>query len=61
MEENQTTIDMEPRKAVTSDPITLPEELEPPKSDRETTKLLDDDTQNSKPVGSIKTINNIIM
>ena len=44
MEDNQTTIEIEPTKALTSEPIKFP----------------DDDAQNSKPVGGIKTINNII-
>ena len=47
MEDNQTTIEMEthPPKPPTSESI----------------ELSDDDAQNSRPVGSIKTINNIII
>ena len=46
MEDSQTTVEMEtrPPKTLTSDPNKLP----------------DDDAQNSKPVGGVKTINNII-
>ena len=44
MEDKQTTMEIEPTKALTSEPIKFP----------------DDDAQNSKPVGGIKTINNII-
>ena len=46
MEDSQTTLEMEtrPPKTLTSDPNMLP----------------DDDAQNSKPVGGVKTINNII-
>ena len=44
MEDNQTTIEIEPTKALTSEPIKFP----------------DDDALNSKPVGGIETINNII-
>ena len=42
MEDNQTTIEIEPTKALTSEPIKFP----------------DDDAQNSKPVGGNKTIDN---
>ena len=46
MEDSQTTVEMEtrPPKTLTSDPNKLP----------------DDDAQNSKPVGGVKTINKII-
>ena len=44
MEANQTTIEIEPSKALSSEPIKLP----------------DDDAQSSKPVGGVKTFNNII-
>ena len=44
MEDYQTTIEIEPTKALTSEPIKFP----------------DNDAQNSKPVCGIKTINNII-
>ena len=44
MEGNQTTIEIEPTKALTSERIKFP----------------DDDAQNSEPVCGIKTVNNII-
>ena len=44
MEDNQTTIEIEPTKALTSEPI----------------KFLDDDAQISKQVCGIETVNNFI-